>query len=93
MSRHNTSDWSQLSFYKTAFSDKRGLAQEEEGMSKKTKQPRRMTAVELADEVRRAAKAQAAWRGQTLRDYLTALVVADVQRSGRTGPEKNISAS
>ena len=66
-------------------------------MTNKTRQrPRRMTAVELSDEVRRAAKAQAAWRGQSLRDYLSALVVADMKRSGvarMLGTEKSVSAN
>ena len=52
-------------------------------MSKQSKQqPRKMTAVELSDEVRRAAKARAALSGQTLRDYFTELVRQDMERSG-----------
>jgi predicted DNA binding CopG/RHH family protein len=51
-------------------------------MSEKNHQSqRRMTAVELADEVRRAAKGRAAWQGMTLRDYITSLIVEDVKRS------------
>ena len=41
-----------------------------------------MTVVELPERVRCAAKAKAAVTGQTLREYLTALVEADVEQSG-----------
>ena len=51
-------------------------------MNKKTRQRRRkMTAVELSDEVRRAAKAKAALSGQSLRDYLSTLIQQDLERS------------
>ena len=52
--------------------------------TKTTRKPRRMTVVELPDRIRRAAKAKAALTGQTLRDYLTALVEDDIQRTGMT---------
>ena len=50
--------------------------------TKTNRKPRRMTVVELPEQIRCGAKARAAITGRTLREYLTALVEADMQRSG-----------
>ena len=47
-----------------------------------TTKPRRMTYISLPADLRRAAKAQACLRGQTLAQYVSELLAADLRDAG-----------